>query len=148
MSSAEGAWCPEPVVTREWGAEKLAVPPQCVLLASPQAGTKGSRGQFPAAGTGGTGLYAAVSGRAARSLVLKPLSENEVLREPRGGGLFHPGEGRLPSALLFLEAHKPSEIHMPCPRLGARRVSLCSSHQFLPEPVMCPANYQEPMVIA
>lgn len=91
------------MVTGEWGAEKLALPPQCVLLASPQAGTEGCRGQFPAAGTGGTGL----SGRAARSLVSKPLSENEVLREARGGGLSHPGEGRLPPALLFLEAHKP-----------------------------------------
>lgn len=41
----------------EWGAEKLFVPPQCVLLASPQAGTEGCRGQFPAPGAGGTGLY-------------------------------------------------------------------------------------------
>lgn len=48
-----------------------------------------------------------VSGRAAGSLVLKPVSENEVLREPRGGGLSHSGDRRLPPALLFLEAHKP-----------------------------------------
>lgn len=57
MSPPEGAWCPEPVVTGEWGAEKLAVPLQRVLLASPQARTKGCRRQFPAAGTGDTGLY-------------------------------------------------------------------------------------------